>query len=132
MMQIRGITKADYDYVVSVLDWWWGGPAGQGAHPIFFHELGRHSLIASEDESIVGFLFGFVAPTEPATAYIHLVGIHPERRRGGVGKALYMHFMKNAQAAGAAQLKAITTPGNAGSIQFHEALGFTVLRAVLI
>ncbi len=127
-MNIRGIMKADYDYVVSVLDRWWGGPAGQGAHPIFFHELGQQALIAEEAGSIVGFLFGFVAPTDPRLGYVHLVGIHPEHRRGGVGKALYGHFIDNCREAGAQLMKAITTPGNDGSIRFHEALGFSVTR----
>ncbi|MEZ4251804.1 MAG: hypothetical protein R3B99_26640 [Polyangiales bacterium] len=35
-LQIRGIEKADFDYLVSVLDQWWGGPAGQRAHFVFF------------------------------------------------------------------------------------------------
>ena len=125
-MNIRGITKDDYEYVVSVLDDWWGGPAGQGAHPIFFHELGQEALIAENEGAIVGFLFGFVAPTDPRTGYVHLVGIHPEHRRGGVGKSLYARFIENCASAGASQMKAITTPGNDGSVRFHEALGFSV------
>jgi GNAT superfamily N-acetyltransferase len=125
-MIIRGIKKSDFDYIVSVLDRWWGGPAGERAHPVFFYELGEQALIAEESEEVVGFLLGFVAPTVPPTAYVHLVGIHPDHRRKGVGKDLYEHFAERARRAGASRLKAITTVGNDGSIRFHAALGFTV------
>lgn len=125
-MIIRGITKQDFDYVVSVLDRWWGGPSGERAHPVFFYELGEQALIAEEDGTVVGFLLGFIAPTEPKTAYVHLVGIHPDHRRRGVGKELYEQFTRRARDVGAGRLKAITTVGNEGSVRFHEALGFTV------
>ncbi|MBZ0116723.1 MAG: GNAT family N-acetyltransferase [Sandaracinaceae bacterium] len=125
-MKIRGIAKADFDHVVAVLDRWWGGPSSERAHPVFFYELGEQALIAEEDGEMVGFLLGFIAPTAPKTAYVHLVGIHPDRRRRGVGKELYERFAERAREAGAARVKAITTVGNEGSVRFHEALGFTV------
>lgn len=125
-MQIRGITKADYDHVVSVLDRWWGGPSREQAHPIFFYELGEHALIADEQGEVIGFLLGFVSSGAPRTAYVHLVGIHPDHRRRGVGKRLYEVFSERARSAGAQRLKAITNVGNDGSIAFHRALGFSV------
>jgi GNAT superfamily N-acetyltransferase len=125
-MLIRGIHKSDYDYIVSVLDRWWGGPAGERAHPVFFYELGQQALIAEDEGEVVGFLLGFIAPTDPPIAYVHLVGIHPDHRRRGVGKLLYEHFATHARAAGAVRAKAITTVGNDGSSRFHAALGFQV------
>lgn len=125
-MVIRGITKQDYDHIVTVLDRWWGGPAGERAHPVFFYELGDAALIAEEEGTVLGFLLGFLAPTTPATAYVHLVGIHPEHRRRGVGQRLYAHFTEWARGAGAARLKAITAVGHEASVRFHQALGFTV------
>jgi ribosomal protein S18 acetylase RimI-like enzyme len=127
-MQIRGITKKDFDHVASVLDRWWGGPSREQAHPIFFYELGEHALIADDDGEVIGFLLGFVAPGVPRVAYIHLVGIHPEHRRRGVGKRLYEVFTERARAAGASRIKAITNVGNEGSIDFHRALGFHVVE----
>ena len=125
-MRIRGITKRDFDYIVSVLDRWWGGPSSERAHPVFFYELGEQALIAEEDDEVVGFLLVFVSPQDPPVAYVHLVGIHPDHRRRGVGKRLYGHFTERARAAGAQPIKAITTVGNEGSVRFHEALGFEV------
>jgi len=125
-MQIRGITKTDFDYIVSVIDSWWGGLASERAHPIFFYEFGQHALIAEENQRIVGFLLGFITSCAPATGYIHLVGIDPGRRRRGVARALYNQFTERCQKAGAARMKAISAVGNADSIRFHEALGYSV------
>jgi ribosomal protein S18 acetylase RimI-like enzyme len=124
-MRTRAITRADYQQIVSVIDHWWAGPTSALAHPLFFYELGRHAVIAEEDGSMVGFLLGFMSDTEPRVGYIHLVGIDPDFRRRGVGKALYAEFESQARAAGASALKAITTPGNQGSVEFHRALGYT-------
>ena len=125
-MQTRGITKTDYDFVVTVLDRWWGGPSSERALPIFFYELGEQALIAEENGDMIGFLLGFIAPSTPPTGYVHLVGIHPDHRRHGVGKELYEQFTNRCRAAGARRLKAISTIGNDGSVRFHEALGFEV------
>jgi len=125
-LTIRGITKRDYDYVVSVLDRWWGGPAGQRADPFFFYELGQEALVAELEGKVVGFLLGFVARTSEApVGYVHLVGIDPHHRRKGVGKQLYTRFADRCREAGAKSLKAIAAVGNEGSTEFHEALGFT-------
>lgn len=126
MLLIRGITKQDFDHIVRVLDRWWGGPSSEKAHPVFFYELGELALIAEDEGQVVGFLLGFVAPIDPPCGYVHLVGIHPEHRRRGVGKKLYETFIDRARDASARRLKAITTVGNEGSVRFHEALGFRV------
>ena len=125
-MQTRGITKADFDRIVAVIDRWWDGPSGTRVHPMFFYELGDQALIAEEDGQMVGFLVGFLASTEPPTGYVHLVGIHPDYRRQGVGKELYRQFTERCRLAGAGRLKAITSVGNDGSVRFHEALGFAI------
>ena len=124
-MRTRGITKADFDFVVTVLDRWWGGPSGEKAHPMFFYEFGDQALIVEDDGQIIGFLLGFVANTTPPTGYVHLVGIHPDHRRRGVGKVLYEQFTERCIAGGARRMKAISNVGHEGSERFHRALGFT-------
>ena len=125
-MRTRGITKDDFDEIVSVMDHWWGGPSGIKPQPIFFYEFGEHALVTEESGTMVGFLLGFVTDRHPRVGYIHLVGIHPQYRRRGVARALYEEFARRAEAQGALQLKAITTVGNEGSVEFHQALGFRV------
>ena len=122
-MIIRGITKADYDHIVSVLDDWWGGPSPERANPFFYYELGEQALIAESDGEVVGFLLGLLSASRE-TGYVHLVGIHPDHRRHGVGKALYEHFADTCTQAGAKQLKAIGMVGHEGAMTFHTALGF--------
>jgi GNAT superfamily N-acetyltransferase len=124
-MLTRPLTKADYDQIVQVIDRWWGGPTSALAHPIFFYELGRLSRVVESDGHLVGFLFGFICPDAPV-GYVHLVGIHPDYRRRGVGKLLYASFTEDCQREGAKQLKAITTLGNEASVRFHQALGWTM------
>ena len=125
-MHTRGITKQDFDEIVTVMDHWWGGPSGTAPLTIFFYEFGASALITEENGTMVGFLLGFVTDRQPRVGYVHLVGIHPQYRRRGVAKALYEEFTRRAQSEGATQIKAITTPGNAGSIEFHRALGFKI------
>ncbi len=125
-MQTRRITKGDFDQIVSVIDRWWGAPAGTLAHPIFFYELGQHALVAEENGSMVGFLLGFITPELPPTGYVHLVGIHPEQRRHGVGRLLYEAFTRECVSAGCAMMKAIAPMGNEGSARFHAGVGWNV------
>ena len=124
-LKIRGMTKADFDHLTSVMDRWWGGPGGQRADPHFFYEFGAHALVADRDGEMAGFLLGFVAPLDPPVGYIHLVGIHPDHRRRGVGQVLYEQFGARCRTAGAERLKAISPVGDEGAMKFHVALGFT-------
>jgi GNAT superfamily N-acetyltransferase len=133
-MKVRRITKADFDRIVEVIDHWWGGPIGTFAHPLFYYELGDHALVAEQGAEMIGFLLGFITPnTEPQgatpsdmtkTGYVHLVGIHPEHRRRGVGRLLYDRFTELCRAARCVRMKALATHGNEGSIRFHVALGW--------
>lgn len=125
-MITRPLGKQDYDHIVQIIDRWWGGPTTALAHPIFFYELGSMARVVEHDGILVGFLLGFVAPGPPKTGYVHLVGIHPDYRRRGVGKVLYQTFEEDARAAGCTRLKAITTVGNEGSLAFHKATGWSV------
>jgi GNAT superfamily N-acetyltransferase len=131
-MNVRRITKADFDRIVEVIDHWWGGPIGTFAHPIFFYELGDQALVVEQGSEMIGFLLGFTVQTKGAnatkTGYVHLVGIHPDHRRRGVGRLLYDRFTEECRAGGCVRMKAITTPGNEGSIRFHVALGWNVLE----
>jgi GNAT superfamily N-acetyltransferase len=123
-MRIRGLTKADYDYIISVLDQWWGGPAGKRADPMFFYEFGEHALVAEQDGQVIGFLFGVLVPAPSATGYVHLVGIHPDHRRRGVGKGLYEQFSERCRGAGMKRLKSLASSGHEGPVRFHESMGF--------
>jgi len=120
----RSLTKADYDYIVRVMDKWWGGPTSALAHPIFFYELGREAMVVEAEGRPVGFLLGFLS-TDSSLGYIHLVGIDPDYRRQHVGSMLYQAFEQTCAKAGCKTMKAITTLGNDGSTRFHDSLGWS-------
>jgi len=124
-LRTRPMEKADFDQLVRVIDKWWGGPTTALAHPLFFYELGQLARVVVSGERVVGFLFGFIAPTGPV-GYVHLVGIDPEYRRRQVGSLLYRSFEAACREAGCVGLKAITTMGDEGSVRFHESQGWRV------
>ncbi len=123
-MNPRRMTKADFDHIVEEIDHWWGGPISTFAHPIFFYELGDKGLIIEEGGVMIGFLLGFIAHEPVRTGYVHLVGIHPDFRRRGVGRMLYEVFTETCRKADCVRMKAIATLGNDGSKAFHLALGW--------
>jgi GNAT superfamily N-acetyltransferase len=129
-MQTRPPEKRDYDLIVQVIDRWWGGPTSALAHPIFFYELGDLARIVEDDGVMVGFLLGFIAHSKHGSSvgYVHLVGIHPEHRRRGVGRLLYEAFEADCRTAGVSRMKAITTLGNEGSQIFHQVLGWDMVE----
>lgn len=136
-MNVRRIAKEDFDRIVEVIDHWWGGPISTFAHPIFFYELGKHALVVQQGPEMIGFLLGFIAAGPTGTSgtseahgsqcgYVHLVGIHPDYRLRGVGRLLYDRFTDECRESHCLRMKAITTPGNEGSIRFHLALGWNL------
>jgi ribosomal protein S18 acetylase RimI-like enzyme len=125
-MLLRALAKQDYDQIVQIIDRWSGGPTSTLVHPLFFYELGQFALVVERDSQLVGFLFGFMTTATPPVGYIHLLGIHPDFRRRGIGRLLYAKFEEDSRAGGCTTLKAMTTPGNETALAFHKALGFTV------
>jgi GNAT superfamily N-acetyltransferase/predicted enzyme related to lactoylglutathione lyase len=116
-------SKRDYDQIVSELPAFWGDDRMRALHhPMFLNEFGDGAHVIREGEQVVAYLFGFVAPGP--LAYIHLVGVRGSHRHRGLARRLYDHFTAQAVARGCRQLRAITSPQNAGSIRFHRSLGF--------
>jgi ribosomal protein S18 acetylase RimI-like enzyme len=124
---IRHAEPADYPDVIGVIDAWWGGRAMAAMLPkLFFVHFRDTSFVAEEDGRVVGFLCGFRSQTFPDEAYIHFVGVAPERRGRGLGRELYERFF--AAVAPRAVVRAVTSPANERSVAFHRALGFEVER----
>ncbi|MEU0540072.1 GNAT family N-acetyltransferase [Nocardia sp. NPDC005978] len=102
---------------------YWGDRDLRAQHlPVLVREFPETSLVAVCDNEIHGYVLGFVTPA--ATAYAHLIATRDDARGTGLGRRLYAAFADAARRQGAARLKAITSPANAGSIAFHRSLGF--------
>jgi len=124
-MLIRTASPADYDAIVSVVDAWWGRPIAGSLPRLFLDHFYRSSLLATDESgALAGFLVGILSPSEADWAYIHFVGVAPAARGTGLGRRLYEEFFALAQADGRRSVGAITAPVNAGSIAFHQSMGF--------
>lgn len=130
-MLIRHASPNDYAPVIAVLDEWWGGRAMTDMVPrLFFTKFRPTSFVIERpgDDAAPGiraFLCGFVSETDPADAYIHFVGVHPDERGTGVGRRLYERFFAEVTALGCARVNCVTGPVNTGSVAFHTAMGFS-------
>ena len=131
---IRQPRPDDHATLIAAIREWWG----DSRTPAEAHELSRQlpklflkhfagtSLLMEGDDGVEGFLIGFHSADHADESYIHVIGVHPERRKDGVARQLYEHFFAEAAAAGRARVRAITSPGNKGSIAFHRSMGFTL------
>ncbi|MGC0153168.1 GNAT family N-acetyltransferase [Chromobacterium vaccinii] len=127
-MQIRPIQAGDFAALSAQMDDWWGGrPVRHLLHRIYFDHFRTTCFAAVEGEEVVGFLIGFRSQSQPEQAYIHLVGVSPLARGREVGRGLYRRFFETVGAFGCVEVRAITSPGNAGSIAFHRRMGFELL-----
>jgi ribosomal protein S18 acetylase RimI-like enzyme len=127
---IRHAQPSDYGRVIGRLNAWWGGRDMAPMLPklFFLHFEGTSFVADGDDEQLAGFLIGFLSQTDAAEAYIHFVGVAPERRGEGLGRQLYERFFDTVQAQGRSVVRCVTSPANRGSVAFHEALGFEVER----
>ena len=125
-IRFRRPVQADHRFLVDRVDQWWGGRKVHQLLPrLWFRHFTGTSWIAEDaSNSIVGFLVGFISPDHPDQAYVHMAATDPNRRRAGLGRALYERFFDDARARGAYRVTAITWPGNRVSVGFHRALGF--------
>ncbi len=92
-------------------------------HPVWFRQLAGSALVVREDGVLLGYLLGTVTPD--GAAYVHVVACRGRARGRGIGRLLHTAFAAAAARAGAWRVEAVTTPGNAGSLAFHRALGFS-------
>lgn len=127
---IRHARPSDYGRVIGRVNVWWGGREMAPALPqlFFLHFEGTSFVAEDEDGDLAGFLVGFLSQTSPDEAYIHFVGVSPERRGQGIGSALYERFFEEVRAHGRSVVRCVTSPANEDSLAFHRALGFEVER----
>jgi GNAT superfamily N-acetyltransferase len=136
----RQPAETDHARVLAVLEPWWGGFKGaDGARErallvprLYFQHFATTSCLAEHaDGTLAAFLIGFLSQTEPATAYVHFVGVDPALHGQGVGRSLYEWFFERVRVLGTQRVKCVTSPGNAASRAFHDRLGFTASPVVV-
>jgi ribosomal protein S18 acetylase RimI-like enzyme len=127
---IRHAQPSDYGRVIQHLNAWWGGREMAPMLPqlFFIHFEGTSFVAEDADGRLAGFLVGFLSQTDGTDAYVHFIGVSPEHRGSGLGRALYERFFAAAGEAGRTTVRCVTSPANTDSVAFHEALGFSVDR----
>lgn len=128
--EIRHAQPSDYGRVIGRVNAWWGGREMAPMLPklFFLHFEGTSFVVDDDDGQLAAFLIGFLSQSDPTEAYVHFVGIAPEHRGAGLGRALYERFFETARAHGRETVRCVTSPANEPSVAFHRALGFDVER----
>lgn len=128
-MHVRKIRPEDYTTLHFVINDWWGGRQMADMLPkLFFVHFQETSFIVEKDNEIAGFLCGFFSQTFKDEAYVHFIGVNPKFRRQGIASVLYSSFFEAVRSNGRHVVKAITSPVNKKSIQFHREIGFEIER----
>jgi ribosomal protein S18 acetylase RimI-like enzyme len=126
-MLVRHAEPNDHGRVIEVVDEWWGGRSMAAMLPkLFFIHFRDTSFVAEDEGALSGFLCGFRSQTYDDEAYIHFVGVDPQRRAAGLGRLLYERFFEAVRPR--TVVRAVTSPVNERSVAFHQALGFEVER----
>ncbi len=126
-LAFRHPTEGDHPRIVGLVDEWWGGRRMRALLPrLWFQYFAGTSWIAEDGGRLAGFVVAFISQDDPATGYVHMIAADPNRRRSGVGEALYRQVFEDLGARGVRQVKAVTWPGNRQSVAFHRAMGFRV------
>lgn len=128
-MYVRKIKPEDYITIHSVINDWWGGRQMADMLPkLFFVHFQETSFILEKDNEIAGFLCGLFSQTFEDEAYVHFIGVNPKYRRQGIASALYSSLFDAVRSNGRHVVKAVTSPVNQKSIQFHRDVGFDIER----
>ena len=120
--------RADHARIIEVVDAWWGGRAMADMLPRLFvdHFAETSYVVDDADGRLAGFVIAFLSPADPATVYVHFIGVDPALRSSGLGRELYQRIADEAKAAGRSRLAAVTSPINTVSLAFHRAVGFDI------
>jgi L-amino acid N-acyltransferase YncA len=94
-------------------------------HPMLFYEFGKTAYVVKSENKVVAYLLGLL-PQTSETAYVHLMAVQFNHRKNKYGSALYDHFISYARAKGYKKVKAITSPTNVNSIEFHRKIGMVL------
>lgn len=127
-LTFRRPTEDDHPRVVGIVDEWWGGRRMRAYLPRLWlqHFSGTSWIAERSDGRLEGFIVAFLSQDDPSTGYVHMIAANPNRRRRGVGRALYERAFADLAAHGARRVTAVTWPGNRQSVAFHQALGFRI------
>jgi len=102
----------------------WGERDMRAQHqPVWLRQFASDAVVVRQEGVLVGYLLGAVSTH--GLAYVQLTATRMDWRGRGLGRLLYDAFLIEARRRGAHRVEAITSTTNAGSIAFHQRLGFS-------
>lgn len=127
-MKIENCTIDDFFKITQDIIDFWGSDSTLFLHqPFLIYEFGNTAFVIKENNMVIAYLFGFFSQTGNI-GYVHLLGVRENYKRKGLGKLLYDNFIEFSKSRGIKKIKAITTPANQRSIQFHtQQIGMTLI-----
>lgn len=127
-MKIENCTINDFDQITKDISDFWGSDRTLYLHhPYLVYEFGNTAFVIKDNGVVIAYLFGFFSQTE-SVGYVHLIGVREKYQKQGLGTLLYDKFIMVAKSHGVKKIKAITTPTNNKSINFHQKkIGMTLL-----
>jgi ribosomal protein S18 acetylase RimI-like enzyme len=132
-MNVLKCSKDDFNQILDNFECFWGENDSERLHklkilhhPILIYELGDNAFVIKKEDLVIAYLFGLFSTTEPL-AYVQFIAVHSDYKRKGLATALYQYFSQKAFENKFKLLKAITTPGNQDSINFHKSICMNLL-----
>lgn len=117
----------DYETIITVMPIWWNGrDLTHMIMKLFFYHFQDTIFIAEKEGRIVGFIIGFLSQASPNEAYIHFLGVNPDYRNSGMGRALCERFFDECRNHGRNVVRSCTSPINKQSIAFHQHMGYKI------
>lgn len=128
-MRIRDFQEADCDSLVAILraNLQYGDPNSEGPEAMRRVRAcpAAEFLVAEEHGAPVGFIRGVY---DGSKALIHIVSVHPDYQRRGIGTALVQAAARRFSERGATSL-AVTVPGD--NLAFWKRLSFRMTTRIM-
>lgn len=125
-LTLRHPTDGDQPRIVGLVDDWFGGRRVRHlvVRAWFRHFASTSWLAEDANGQPIGFLVGYRSQDYPGDAILHLLGVHPNHRRRGIGRVLTSAFLADTAEAGVTTVTALAWPDDPVAIAFFRAMGF--------
>ncbi len=124
-LTIRNAFPKDYQQIIDVIpDWLGDRDLRASISKLFLIHFNKTCFMAEKNGDLAGFLIGFFSQTQPNEAYIHFVGVHPDRRMKGTARTLYRDFYNVCRNHSRTIVRSCIALDNKLSIDFHLKMGF--------
>lgn len=123
-MEIRRLQPGDETIVMSGSDLFDNPPTGEWTQR-FLAATNHHLLVALHHDRPVGFVSGVetVHPDKGAEMFLYELGVHPDHRRRGVGKALVRELSDLARQRGCYGMFVLTGPDDPVAVATYRSAG---------